>query len=75
MTYDIQKDQMSESDTKVLPYETSHDTHLYRGRRAIIFDHSNFALVYIDSTLYGLPGPTGYELVFVVDSRTTKRRY
>ena len=65
---------MHESDTKVLPYETSHDSHLYRGQRAIIFEHAHFALVYIDSSMYGLPGPSNHELGFVVDSRTSKRR-
>ena len=75
MTYDISTDEMSESDTQALPYQTSHDSHTYRGRYAKIFDQNHFALVYIDSALYGLPGPSGYELGSVVDSRTAKRRY
>lgn len=75
LSYDLTTHLMHEGDTKVLPYKTSHDSQTYRGQRAVIFDHEHFALVYIDTALYGLPGPANHELAFVIDSRTSKRRY
>ena len=74
LTYDLVEDKMLESDTRILPYETSHAPHTYRSQRAVIFDHDHFAMVNIDTMLYGLPGPTNYQLGYLIDSSIEKRR-
>ena len=72
-TFDFDTNRIFDFSERTMPYSFSHAGHQYTATRALLFEDAHFAMVNIDTKLYGVDMTNGYDVGYIIDSRDRRR--